>query len=203
MFHCRTAVNRTLLGLTGLVLVIVAAAVMSSVWGLGLPPWGPGFAQRTVFLEEVRSVAIDLSPPWSPQFMAAVLAVVLVCGLWSARQLGDGRRSLLALQVANGAVRTKALEDAVAWQAAGISGVDSCRARLAGPSGKLCLHLDVRLRQGVAPGTVLATLEVVVAELEKALAPGHLRTRVRFGAPRRARGVGILPIRSSRGRRVR
>lgn len=203
MFRCRTALNRTVLGLTGLVLVIAAAAVVSSVWGLGLPPWGPGLAQRTVLLEEVRS-ALRLRPPWTPEVMVTALALVLVCGLWwSAWQLGDGRRSLLALGVAEGVVRAKALEDAVAWQVAGISGVDSSRARLRGPSGTFRLRLDVRLRPGAAPGTVLPALEVVVAELERTLAPSPVRARVRFGAPHRARGVGFLPTRSSRGRRVR
>ncbi len=195
MFRCRTAVNRTVLGLTGLVFVCVAAAVVSAVWGRGLPPWGPGFVQRTVLLEEVRSAALGLRPLWSPEVMVTALAVVLVCGLWwSAWQLGDGRRSLLALQVAEGVVRTKALEDAVAWQVTGISGVDSCRARLRGPSGTLRLQLDVRLRPGAAPGTVLPALEVVVAELERTLAPSPVRARVRFGAPHRARG-GWAPSR--------
>jgi hypothetical protein len=184
MRRARTVLNRTVLALVGLLLLLGGAglAVTSTAWASRLPTWWPQLAPHGVFLDSGDLAALRTHGWWTPTVMAASIAATVLFALWCARQLRDGSRPHVPLSTPGSALRTRALEDAVTWQAVAIDGVGACRTRVLTRNRHLDVRMRVWLRPDVTPTAVMPALTALAARTEATMPPYTLRTHVRFTA---------------------
>ncbi|GAA2566258.1 MULTISPECIES: hypothetical protein [Streptomyces] len=190
----RNAVNRTLLALTGTVLLAGGGwlALTADAVAGRLPAGWPAPDAGTVLLDRPGLAEPRGHGWWTPVVVAGTALALLLCLAWFLAQLrrGGGRRLPLAGPPLT--LRTRALADAVARRAEATDGVDRAHVHL--PAGKKRSRARVRvlLEPGAAPGPVLERLaHGPLDEARASLAPHPLRTRVRVG------------VRSARERRAR
>jgi hypothetical protein len=183
-----TRLNRTLLGLLGLVLLAAGAAALTIGLGVLSPPWLP-VGPATALLPSDPAV-----PTWAPYAATAAGAVVAPAALaWLLAQARP-RRSGPPWRAADpqGAttVRPSVIADAVAADVAACPGVRGARATLVGPRERPELHLVV----AVAADSALAAVRERVTghalpRLRRALdldvVPTELELRPQAGVTRR------------------
>ncbi|MGK5627426.1 alkaline shock response membrane anchor protein AmaP [Streptomyces sp. URMC 123] len=194
------AVNRVLVGLTGLGLFALGGAVLLGVldarrrWNLALPDWwfltGPddvvlGDWGRTRFRDE----------GWWWPVVIAVLALLLVALLWwFLVQWRRPRIDEVLIDSGDGTearVRAAALEEVTAAEASDWEGVAGTRVRLAGRRTAPVARVTLTLDGHAAPRTALTRLsEEALERARSSLGLERLPARVRLRAARhRARKV--------------
>ncbi|MER5583504.1 hypothetical protein ABT090_17960 [Streptomyces asoensis] len=186
----RSAVNRTVLGLAGLVLALAGswlAATDRAVTGR-LPSWWPAAAPGSVLLDRDRLAQLRAEAWWTPTLMAAAITLSVLLAYWSLARLRPGPARPLAFALPGGTVRPQALAEALSTRVAALPGVARSRSRvLCLPGRRLEIGLRIWLRPGASPDAVLPALCALTAEAEKSAAPCTARTRIRLStaAPHR------------------
>jgi hypothetical protein len=144
-----TAINRLLIGLTGLVLLVLGGAVLTVGLGAPAPSWWIHDGRHDVLLTTAERTHWRHAGWWWPAVLVALAVLLLLSLWWLTAQLrrrrltevvvdtGDGERALL---------RGRALETVLATDAARQQGVAHARAVLRGrrtaPEVRVWLQLD-------------------------------------------------------------
>ncbi|WP_018548869.1 hypothetical protein [Streptomyces sp. LaPpAH-108] len=174
----RSFLNRTVLALTGLTLLVGGSGLaLSGTPAAGRLPVPPA---HHAFLTSARLVGLRAQGWWAPGVMAGSFAATALCALWCARQFSVGGGSLLPLPGTTGALRTRALEDALNHDAAALHGVARCRTRVFVSRGRLTVRLHLWLQPGTTPAAVLPGLTRLIGRAETATAPCTVHSRVRL-----------------------
>ncbi|MBV2352912.1 hypothetical protein KUM39_00820 [Streptomyces sp. J2-1] len=178
----RTAVNRAVLALTGFALLVGGVVLFTTAPGLAVrrPTWWPSPSLYHPLFD--REVLSDLRARewWTPVVIAVGAVVSLLLARWFVAQVYVRSRSRLRLAAPGSALRTQALEAALASRAAGVDGVARTRARIHPRRRRLLLRLHVWLDADTPPGHVLDALTAITAEAQRSAAPYVLDTHVRF-----------------------
>jgi hypothetical protein len=175
----RTALNRVLLGLTGLVLlalglsVLVGSLDLQRHWGFTMPDQWPFTGPDDVLLTE-RSRTRHRSAGWWWPVVFAVLGVLFLAALWwllaqartrRRRQIrvdsGDGQGALL---------RGRALESVLTSEAEACEGVEWAGSALVGKRGAPEARMVLGLAAHATPGEVVHALDTSVLERARASA---------------------------------
>ncbi|MET8826188.1 alkaline shock response membrane anchor protein AmaP [Streptomyces sp. NPDC004610] len=154
-------VNRILLGLLGLVLLVFGGSVLAIGLGVKPPSWWIYDGPDDVLLSDARRTRWRADDWWWP-VVIAVLAVLVLLALWWLTALlrrrrlgevlvdtGDGEGALL---------RGRALEQALASEAADLDGVDTAHVHLKGRRTAPQARVRLLLEPHVDPGTALHQL---------------------------------------------
>ncbi|WP_042401917.1 hypothetical protein [Streptacidiphilus carbonis] len=163
----RTAVNRTLLALVGLVLLAGGALLLAGGldlnhrWHLGLPSdWTVTDPHHAVLAPADRVRWRDAGW-WWPSVLAGLAAATLLSLWWLLAQLRRGAVDRIAVPDTDDIpvrVRGAALARAVAEEAEQLPGVSRARVRLLGSARHPRARLALTLEPGAAPGPVLRDL---------------------------------------------
>ncbi|MDH6214870.1 hypothetical protein [Streptomyces pseudovenezuelae] len=181
----RTAVDRTVLGATGLVLLLTGSWLAASDRALAhrLPSWWPTAGTGAVLLDPGRLARLRGEGWWTPTVMAASIGLTVLLALWTLGQLRPGPARRLALPSPGCTVRPRVLAEALAARATAVPGVARGRARVLPRRGRrLEVELRVRLAPDTSPDAVLPALRAVTAEADAAAAPYTVHTRLRLSA---------------------
>ncbi|MFD8981717.1 alkaline shock response membrane anchor protein AmaP [Streptomyces sp. NPDC059564] len=146
-------VNRTLLALTGLVLLAAGACLLT-----GFRPLGGRHAP--LLTAEARS-RYGHPEGWWWALLAALALCVLLALWWLLAQLRRPRLAALPVDTGDGAyalLRGHALESAVAAEAGALDGVSGCRVALRGRRGSPTLRVALELEPHAVPADALAGL---------------------------------------------
>lgn len=196
----RTAFNRVLMCLVGLVLVAVGGSVLVGAldlprrWHFTMPSWWPYKGPHDVLLSDHARTRYRTEGWWWPVVIAVLAVVVLVALWWLLAQLRDRRlRHVLVDNLDEGAVllRGRAMENALAADTEALTGVARADVRLGGrratPAARMVLLLD----EEAVPASVVADVESrVLADARRSAGLSEFPAEVRMrGARRRARRV--------------
>ncbi|MFD3547087.1 alkaline shock response membrane anchor protein AmaP [Streptomyces sp. NPDC058655] len=164
----KSAVNRVLLALAGIVLLGAGLLVLAGGFDVyrsrrmtppdGWPLTGPG----AVLLDDAGRVRWVDEGWWWPAVIAFLALVVLLALWWLLAQLRRTHPGTLPVggdpAVDGAELRERALSDALAADARNLPGVHGANARLTGSSRRPEAHLDLTLAPDTAPGPVLRAL---------------------------------------------
>ncbi|MFG3125715.1 hypothetical protein ACGFYO_27330 [Streptomyces sp. NPDC048201] len=180
----RTVLNRCVLAVTGLALLAAGAWLASADPALGtrLPAWWPRPSGDVTFLSPARLLDLRTQGWWTPAVMAASAALTALGALWCARQFHGGGRALITLPAPGATVRARALEEAVARDAAALDGVARCRARVLAGRGRITVRLHLWLQPDTTPDAVLPGVTRLLGRAESAAAPRPVHGRIRLSA---------------------
>lgn len=178
----RTVLNRTTLGLTGLLLLVAGAwlSLTQASWAPRLPGWWPTPGPHTSLVDAGHLATAREQGWWIPVVTAAAVVAALLFALWTVRQLSSGTSRHVPLPVPRSVLRTRALESAMTGHAVAVNGVRHCRTRVRVRPGHLDVALRVRLRDDMAPAAVLPALAQLAADTEAALTPYRFQMHIRF-----------------------
>ncbi|WP_405991950.1 hypothetical protein [Streptomyces sp. NBC_00986] len=185
MRTARTAVNRTVLGATGLALLLTGSWLAATDRTLAhhLPSWWPTAATGTVLLNPDRLPRLRGEGWWTPTVLAASIGLTVLLALWTLGQLRTAPARRLTLPSPGCTVRPQALAEALAARAAAVPGVARGHAKLLPRRGRrLEVELRVWLTPDTSPDAVLPALRAVTAEADAAAAPYTAHTRLRLSA---------------------
>ncbi|MFC1413644.1 alkaline shock response membrane anchor protein AmaP [Streptacidiphilus sp. N1-12] len=197
----RTAVNRTLLGLVGLVLLAGGALLLAGGldlnrrWHLGLPADWTVLQPHHAVLDAADRTRWRADSWWWPVLFAALGVVAVLALWWLLAQLRRGATGQVTVpDTADVPVRLRgdALARAVADDAEQIPGVARVRVRLLGRPKRPRARIALLLEPGAAPGPVLRALSdgpLARARESTGLArlPAEARVRVAPGPVERVR----------------
>ncbi|MGW0748930.1 alkaline shock response membrane anchor protein AmaP [Streptomyces sp. NPDC002587] len=180
-------VNRSLLAVTGLVLMAAGAAVLTASRPLA--------GRHAPLLTEEARRRYWHADGWGWwAVLAGLVAVVLLALWWLLSQLRRSRLRAVVVDTGDGAfamLRGPALEEAVTAEAGALDGVARCRVALRGRRGSPSLRVVLELEPHAVPADVLAALAGPVL--------AHARTSTGLaGLPAEAR----LKVTSHRAQRV-
>lgn len=147
-------VNRTLLAVTGLLLLAAGGSVLAAAW-----PFGGRHAP--LLTEEARRRHWHAEGWWWWAVIAGLGLCVLLSLWWLLAQLRRSRLRALEVDTGDGAfalLRGRALEEAVTAEAAAVEGVARCRVVLRGRRGSPALRIVLELEPHAVPADVLAAL---------------------------------------------
>ncbi|MFJ6841119.1 hypothetical protein ACIQRE_00455 [Streptomyces griseoluteus] len=180
----RTALNRCVLAATGLALLAAGTwlATADPALGARMPAWWPELSGDVTFLSPARVLDLRGRGWWTPTVLAASVAATALGALWCARQFHGGGRPLIALPAPGASVRARALEEAVARDAAALDGVARCRARVLAGRGRITVRLHLWLQPDTTPDAVLPGVTRLLGRAESAAAPCPVHGRVRLSA---------------------
>ncbi|MDX3537258.1 alkaline shock response membrane anchor protein AmaP [Streptomyces sp. MB09-01] len=164
----KSAVNRVLLALTGIVLLGSGILILAGGfdlyrrWELTAPDGWPLIAPQDVLVDAADRTRWTDEGWWWP-VVIAVLAIVVLLALWwllaQLRRTHPGHVPLGGAAVVDGVeLRERALSDALAADAQQQLGVHKARARMDGPAKHPEAHLDLTLTSDSEPGPVLQAL---------------------------------------------
>ncbi len=164
----KSAVNRVLLALTGIVLLGSAILILAGGfdvyrrWELTSPDGWPLTAPHDVLLDTADRTRWTDEGWWWP-VVIAVLAIVVLLALWwllaQLRRTHPGHIPLGGPPAVDGVeLRERALSDALAADARQQPGVHKARARMDGSAKHPEAHLDLTLTSDGEPGPVLQAL---------------------------------------------
>ena len=163
----RTAVNRTLLALVGLVLLagglllLAGGLNLNHRWHLGLPSDWTVTDPHHAVLDPADRIRWRGDGWWWPTVFAALAVVTLLSLWWLLAQLRTGKADEVAVpDVADIPVRLRgaALAQAVTDEAEQIPGVSRARVRILGGPRHPRARIALTLAPGAAPGPVLQEL---------------------------------------------
>ncbi|MEU9418113.1 alkaline shock response membrane anchor protein AmaP [Streptomyces sp. NPDC048272] len=187
----KSAVNRVLLALTGIVLLGTGILVLTGsfdlyrIWRMRPPEGWPLTDPRTALLTDSDRTRWTDQGWWWPTVIA-VLAIVVLLALWwllaQLRRTHPGRIPVGEPPADGVELRERALSDALAADIQHLPGVHRARARMDGTSRHPEAHVDLTLTPDSEPGTVL-----------QALCDGPLR-RARQSAGRTLPATGRLQV---------
>jgi hypothetical protein len=190
----RTGVDRTVLGLGGLVLALAGSwlAATDRTVTDRLPSWWLPTPAGSVLLNRESLAHLRFEGWWTPTVMAAAIALTVLCAYATLDRFRPRRTRPITLPSPGGTVRHRALAEALSARVEALPGVARGRGRvLPRPGRRLEIGLWVWLEPGTAPEAVLPALCAVAAQAERAAAPYRAHTRVRpsAAAPRRSAHV--------------
>ncbi|KUL43104.1 hypothetical protein ADL22_13585 [Streptomyces sp. NRRL F-4489] len=190
----RTAVNRVLLGLTGLLLlgtggtVLLGGLDLPARWGLDLPSGWPWTGPDGVLLTAADRTRFTGRGWWWPAVIAALAVLAALLLWWLLAQLRRRRLGTVLVDSGDGTgatVRGRALEEALAAEAEAVPGVDRAGVVLTGRRTAPRLRALLRLAPHADPGTVLRRLsEGAVAHARTSAGLDELPAEVRLRAVR-------------------
>ncbi|MFE1586059.1 hypothetical protein [Streptomyces sp. NPDC059402] len=187
------ALNRTLLALTGAVLLAGGGwpALTSDAVAGRLPGWWPAPEAGTVLLDRAGLAGLRGQGWWTPVVVAGTALALLLCLAWLAAQFRRGGRRL-PLAGPSLTLRSRALAGTVARRAEATEGVDRVHVSLPAGKKRSLARVRVLLEPGAEPGPVLRRLtHGALDEARASLAPHPPATRVR------------MSVRNTRERRAR
>ncbi|WP_055522967.1 alkaline shock response membrane anchor protein AmaP [Streptomyces graminilatus] len=154
-------VNRVLLGLVGLVLIGVGGSVL----GVGLGGWWPAWwihgDRHDVLLSDAERTHFRDAGWWWPTVLAVLAAVVLLALWWLAATLRRRRLTEVLIDTGDGQgalLRGRAMENAVAGEAARLDGVERAQVTLTGHRMSPEARVQLVLRPHAAPGETVTRL---------------------------------------------
>ncbi|MFI6149715.1 alkaline shock response membrane anchor protein AmaP [Streptomyces sp. NPDC051109] len=164
----KSAINRVLLALTGVVLLCTGLLILAGGFDLyrrWLPPPPDGWpltAPHDILLDDATRTRWTGEGWWWPAAIA-VLALVTLLALWwllaQLRRTHPGAVSVGGPTAVDGVeLREGALSDAMAADAGHLPGVHQARARMDGPTSHPEARLDITLTSDTEPGRVLQAL---------------------------------------------
>ncbi|MFD3325542.1 alkaline shock response membrane anchor protein AmaP [Streptomyces sp. NPDC058701] len=187
----KSATNRVLLTLTGLVLfgtgllVLAGGADLYRSWRMTPPAGWPLTAPRDVLLTTADRTRWVDEGWWWPAVIA-ILAVIVLLALWwllaQLRRTHPGTLPVGGESIVDGAeLREGALGDALASDTQNLPGVYGARARMTGSSRHPEAHLDLTLAPEAEPGPVLLALSdgPLKRARQSTGLPLHARARLR------------------------
>ncbi|WP_274916388.1 alkaline shock response membrane anchor protein AmaP [Streptomyces sp. WZ-12] len=187
-------VNRVLLGLVGLLLLgggalaLLGGLDLPARWHLALPAGWPWARPDAVPLPAGDRTRFTDRGWWWPSVIAALVALVLLLLWWLLAQLRRRRLGSLLVDTGDGegaVVRGRALEAALAAEAAAVDGVDRAAVVLTGRRMAPRAHALVVLAPHADPGIVVLRLsEGAVAHARDSAGLERLPTEVRLRAVR-------------------
>ncbi|MFI8087810.1 alkaline shock response membrane anchor protein AmaP [Streptomyces sp. NPDC086080] len=180
------SVNRVLLAIAGLVLTALGGSVLAIGLGAPAPSWwlhdGPG----DVLLDEAERTRWRDEDWWWPVVIAALAVLFLLCLWWLIAVLRRRRLPEVLIDTGDGegaALRGRALEHAMAEEAAGLDGVAQAHVLLTGRRGGPRTRILLTLEPHVDPGTALHTLTTgVLAHARESTGLATLPTEARLHA---------------------
>ena len=171
----RSAVNRTLLAMAGVlllgggVLALIGGLNLDARWHLGLPHGWPWTDPHQAVLSPAERTRWRGSSWWWPVVFGSLAVAALLALWWLLVQLGRGRAGDLPVPSPFGSersrrrrsgtlVRGNALAKAVGADVAELPGVSGARVRLLGHAVRPKARMALTLTPGTAPAEVLRTL---------------------------------------------
>ncbi|MFH9355711.1 alkaline shock response membrane anchor protein AmaP [Kitasatospora sp. NPDC017646] len=186
-----TATNRTLLALTGLILL--AGGLLTLMGGLDLyrrwhltpPEYWPLTAPTDVLLPTTDRTRYTTDSWWWPTLITTLTIIALLALLWLLAQLRRHQPRTLTLDPASShppiSLHTHALAQAVATDTARLPGIDQAHARITGTATRPELSLHLTLDPAAPPA---ATLQAVhdgpLTRLQTSLGGLPVRTHLRI-----------------------
>ncbi|MFG2124755.1 alkaline shock response membrane anchor protein AmaP [Streptomyces sp. NPDC048710] len=154
----RGTVNRVLLGLVGLLLLALGGAVLAV--GLGAPPphWWLHTGPHDVLLSNAERTRRRQAGWWWPTVIAALAVLVLLALWWLTAILRRRRLTEVLVDTGDGAgalLRGKAVESALAADAAHQQGVSHTETLLTGRRATPAVRAWLQLEPDVDPATAL------------------------------------------------
>jgi hypothetical protein len=187
----RTAVNRVLLGLTGLVLLVIGLSVLVGStnlqrhWGFTLPHWWPYMNSDDVLLTAHDRTRYRSNGWWWPVVIAVLGVLVLGCLWWLLAQARTRRLRQIRVDSGDGQgalLRGRALESVLTSEAEAYDGVEWAHVALVGKRGRPQARLVLGLAPQATPDEVVSGLDTSVlararasAGLDRLPAEAHLR----------------------------
>lgn len=188
----RGVVNRSLLGVAGLVLVVCGgwlAVGDGSAWGPvvdRVPHWWPTPSPDGVLLDRGLTARLREKSWWSPALITGLALVLALLVWWLARQAGSGRTRWSALPRSGPVLRGRTWERAMATQVAAFDDVARARVRLVGRP--LRAVVTVVVEPGARPAQIVRSVAGVIADARDSGGVQRLSADIRVrGANRRAR----------------
>ncbi|WP_256639707.1 alkaline shock response membrane anchor protein AmaP [Streptomyces murinus] len=151
--------NRVLLALAGLILLALGGAVLAVGLGVRPPTWWIHGGPHDVLLSHAERTHYRAADWWWPALIAALALLVLGALWWLTAILRRHRLAEIRVDTGDGAaavLRARALESALAEEAATGSGVAHAQVRLRGRRKKPRARALLRLAPEVDPSTALA-----------------------------------------------
>jgi hypothetical protein len=196
----RTAVNRVLLLLVGLILLAVGGAVLfagldlSRRWGFDYPGWWPYRGPHDVLLTAHDRTRYRSEGWWWPAVVGGLAVLALIALWWLVAQLRQRRLGRVVIDFGDEGrvlLRGRALRDAIAADVAAVPGVAGAGVRLVGrrttPAARMSLALD---GDAVPADVVTAVDSQVLADARRSTGLADLPAMVRMhGERHRARRV--------------
>lgn len=187
------AVNRTLTGLTGLLLVVLGGSVLAVGLGVRPPSWWIHGGRHDVLLSDAERTHFRDTGWWWPAVLGGLTLLFLLALWWLTAVLRRHRLAEVLVDTGDGEgalLRGRTLEDVLAADAAQQEGVAHTHLLLTGRRTAPRARVWLRLEPDVDPGTVLHDLTAQAltharesAGLAKLPAEVHLRA-VRHKAER-------------------
>ncbi|MGW7435741.1 alkaline shock response membrane anchor protein AmaP [Streptomyces sp. NPDC054849] len=148
------AVNRTLLGVVGAVLLAAGAVLLTASW----PLHG---RHAPLLTEEARGRYVQAEDWWWWAVLSGLGLCVVLALWWLLSQLRRSRLPAVVVDTGDGAfalLRGHALEAAVAAEAGALEGVARCRVALRGRRGSPALRVALELEPHAVPADALAAV---------------------------------------------
>lgn len=155
------SVNRVLLGLAGLVLLVLGAAVLVSGLGLSVPSWLPFDGTEDVLLSKADRTRWRDEGWWWPVVIALLAVLVVLALWWFLAQLRRGHLAEVLVDSGDGEgalLRGRALEGALADEAGALDGVSDAKATLTGRRTAPRARVRLLMEPHAAPGPALRGL---------------------------------------------
>ncbi|WP_225828197.1 alkaline shock response membrane anchor protein AmaP [Streptomyces naphthomycinicus] len=191
----RTGVHRALLALAGVILLVLGGAVLAV--GLGAPPpsWWLHTGPHDVLLTRAERTRWRDTAWWWPAVIAALTALVLLALWWLTAVLRRHRPAELLIDTGDGAgarLRGRALESALAAEAAAQTGVARARILLRGRRTRPTVRAWLQLDPDTPPAEALTTFTAgALAHARESAGLASLPAEVRLGeVEHRAERVG-------------
>jgi hypothetical protein len=197
----RGKLNRTLLALTGLVLLAAGLAVLvggldlQRRWGFTMPDQWPFDGPNDVLLSDSERTRFRSEDWWWPAVIAALVVIFLGALWWLLAQLRSHRLRQVFVDSGDGAgavLRGRALEDVLSAEAKALDGVERAQAALTGRRDAPQACLVLALAPHAEPGRAVAGLHSVVLEsarISAGLAALPAEARLRAVSHRAARVI--------------
>jgi hypothetical protein len=151
-------VNRVLIGLVGLLLLALGGAVLAVGRGARPPHWWLHTGPHDVLLSRAERTRWAGAGWWWPAVIAALALLMLLALWWLVAVLRRRRLAEVLVDTGDGAgarLRARALEAALAQEAAQQEGVAHTEVRLTGRRRAPAARVGLRLEPEVDPATAL------------------------------------------------
>ncbi|NEC88225.1 alkaline shock response membrane anchor protein AmaP [Streptomyces sp. SID12501] len=154
-------VNRVLLGLTGLGLIVIGGSVLAVGLGSRWPTWWIHDDRHDVLLSNAERTHYRDAGWWWPAVLVVLAALVLLSLWWLAAVLRRRRLTEVLVDTGDGEgalLRGRAMENAIAGEAARLEGVQRAHVTLTGRRTAPEARIQLLLQPHAAPGEAVIRL---------------------------------------------